>query len=62
VGRADEGALIALSTLLDAILELLLGEEVGDLGLGTLGLDCNGSLDAYYSRLYWIEDGNARGP
>lgn len=58
-GGQDEGAPLYSSTLLDA-LELLLGEEVGDLGLGALGLDCNGSLDAYYSRLYWIENGNAR--
>ena len=42
VGRAYEGALVALGALLYSFLELLFCDEVLNLGLGTLGFDGDG--------------------
>ena len=44
--RADEGAIVAGCAFLDAFLELRFCDEVLDLGLCALGLDCYSGLDA----------------
>jgi len=56
MGRADESALVALSTLLYSFLELCLCDQALCLSLGSLGLDRNGHSNADLSRLYRVEN------